>query len=181
MVRPGQADSGKDLIYETKTLRALRYTFHRGGGQGDASFGHVVGFGNTEPWMTVTILGCRERGRKGVDANFSNATGRGYVAYVRGDYHDAIAIKKNTVIAWIFEVSGGLTPSAYRHLKRLARDAEKSGVDGTKYSGSWTARSFLSHHSQRLAAAAVYGEATAIAAAINKLKQRAAQRETPHA
>ena len=29
--------------------------------------------------------------------------------------------------------------------------------------------------------AAVYGEATAIASAINKLKQRAAQRETHHA
>ena len=49
---------------------------------------------------------------------------------------------------------------------------------------SWTARTAvlsLSHHSQRLAAAAVYGEATAIASAINKLKQRAAQRETHHA
>ena len=77
------------------------------------------------------------------------------------------------------EVSGGMTPHAYAFLKRLARDAEKAGsADGTKYTGSWTARSFLPHHTQRLAAAAVYGEAAAIATAINQLKQLATQRCT---
>ena len=75
------------------------------------------------------------------------------------------------------EVSGGMTPHAYAFLKRLARDAEKAGgADGTKYTGSWTARSFLPHHTQRLAAAAVYGEAAAIATAINQLKQLAMER-----
>ena len=71
-----------------------------------------------------------------------------------------------------------MTPHAYAFLKRLARDAEKAGgADGTKYTGSWTARSFLPHHThERLAAAAVYGEAAAIATAINQLKQLALER-----
>ena len=59
-------------------------------------------------------------------------TGRGllYVAYKEGDYHDAIYNKLNTVIPFILEVSGGMTPHAYAFLKRLARDAKKIGGAG---------------------------------------------------
>ena len=69
------------------------------------------------------------------------------------------------------------TTSSLIRVPDIARDAEKAGgADGTKYTGSWTARSFLPHHTQRLAAAAVYGEAAAIATAINQLKQLAMER-----
>ena len=55
---------------------------------------------------------------------------------------------------------GGMAPHTYAHLKRLARDAAKVGArDGTTYDDSWTARSFLSHHMQRIASAAVMEDA----------------------
>ena len=177
LVQPGAADNGKDLILEVKLARCLKKSFNLGTGQSPASIGHIVAFGNTEAYYRALILGVKQRGRPG-DA-FSEDTGRGYVAYKEGDYHDAIYNKLNTVIPFILEVSGGATPHAYAFLKRLARDAKKMGsADGTKYTGSWTARSFLPHHAQRLAAAAVYGEAAAIATAINQLKQLATQRCT---
>ena len=96
--------NGKDLILEVKLARCLKKTFNLGIGQSPASIGHIVAFGNTEAYYRALILGVKQRGRPG-DA-FSEDTGRGYVAYKGGDYHDTIYNKLNTVI---LEVSGGMT------------------------------------------------------------------------
>ena len=171
----GRQTTAKILSSKSSWPAASKKSFNLGTGQSPASIGHIIAFGNTEAYYRALILGVKQRGRPG-DA-FSEDTGRGHVAYKEGDYHDAIYNKLNTVIPFILEVSGGATPHAYAFLKRLARDAKKMGsADGTKYTGSWTARSFLPHHAQRLAAAAVYGEAAAIATAINQLKQLAMER-----
>ena len=111
LVQPGAADNGKDLILEVKLARCLKKSFNLGTGQSPASIGHIVAFGNTEAYYRALILGVKQRGRPG-DA-FSEDTGRGYVAYKEGDYHDAIYNKLNTVIPFILEVSGGATPHAY--------------------------------------------------------------------
>ena len=75
------------------------------------------------------------------------------------------------------EPPGGIGRHGIALLKRIARTAASpAGRDGTVYHHA--CRSFLPHHAQRLAAAAVYGEAAAIATAINQLKQLATQRCT---
>ena len=70
---------------------------------------------------------------------------------------------------------GGMAPHTFAHLKRLARDAAKIGArDGTTYDDSWTSRSFLSHHMQRIASATVMGDAQMALDKILAVKARAA-------
>ena len=53
------------------------------------------------------ILGCRERDRP-ADPPFDHNTGRGHVAFHKGDYYDAIYNKNNHVVPLIVEVFGGI-------------------------------------------------------------------------
>ena len=50
---------------------------------------------------------------------------------------------------------GGMSPAAAGRLRRLARDAAAGGSDGTDYTRSYTARSFVPYYAQRLSAACV--------------------------
>ena len=52
------------------------------------------------------ILGCFESGRR-VDGPLNHWTGRGWVRFRRGQYHDALYIKRNTVVCFIMETLGG--------------------------------------------------------------------------
>ena len=93
----------------------------------------------------------------------------------RGDYYDALRVKHNEVIPLIHETYGGMAPDATRHLYRLARDSRRPGRrDGTKYTGSWTARGFTAFHAQRISAAIVVQGACAAIECLNKyVKQKA--------
>jgi len=139
-----------------------------------ASIGHTHGFGNTEEKLRITILGVAGRGRVG-DAPFDHSTGRGWMKAVRGHYHDALYVKKNSVVPLITESSGGIAPHGYAHLKMLARSSHlPGGRDGTRYGLSRTSpRSYLTHHIQRISAAVVRENARHIAAHLAGVQQQA--------
>ena len=92
------------------------------------------------------ILGCRRRGRKR-DGPLNHHTGKGYVAEVRGDYYDALFVKRSRVIPFIVEATGGITPHALAHVTYLARRARgKTARDSTRYGTSRTStRNFYVH------------------------------------
>ena len=101
---------------------------------------------------------------------------RGWLRPERGDYHDALHVKRNSVIAIITEPSGGIAPQGYAHLKMLARTSRlPGGRDGTRYGLSRSSpRSYLTHHMQRISAGIVRANARNILAQVVGVKQRAA-------
>ena len=107
---------------------------------------------------------------------FNHATGEGYVAAHRGDYHDAIENRKAAVHLVLFEAGlGGMSPYAARRLRRKGREAAESGADPTDYTTSPTARSFVPYYAQRLSATCVLWGASAI---LKSLKRMAARRRS---
>ena len=99
--------TGGDVSYEFKVPSPTVKTFSKGKGSKEkggqpASVGHLYGFGNTEEKYRVKILGCRRRGRP--RDKFDHTTGKGYVQERRGDYYDALVVKKGRVIPMIIEV-----------------------------------------------------------------------------
>ena len=87
---------------------------------------------------------------------FDHTNGAGFVAPHRGDYSDAIANRKAAVHLLVHEATlGGMSPYAARHLRRLSRAAVANGIDGTDYTRSFTARSFVPHFGQRISTACV--------------------------
>ena len=129
--------------------------------------GHLHGFGSTEGYYRGKVLGLRRRGRP-CDGPFDPETGRGYVPHVRADYHDAIHVKRATVIVLLLEIFGGISPQARAHIGHLAMRARGRGArDSTRYGRSRTsARSYFVHHTQRLSLAAVLQDARAITCSI---------------
>ena len=95
---------------------------------------------------------------------------------VRGHYHDALYVKKNSVVPFIMEPSGGIAPHGYTHLKMLARTSRlPGGRDGTRYGLSRSSpRSYLTHHMQRISAGIVRANARNILVQVVGVKQRAA-------
>ena len=91
--------------------------------------------------------------------------GAGEVPGSHGDYHDALANKASTVILFLVELSGALSPPAKRHLRWLAARAKLR--DRTQYE-SWGAGSFMAYWLQRLAAAIVGGDARRAFSALDK-------------
>ena len=61
-----------------------------------------------------------------------------------------------------------MSPYAARQLRHLARLASELGCDGTDYTRSHTARSFVPHFAQRLSAACVMHGAEGILAGFRK-------------
>ena len=128
LVAIGMGYGGADVCYENKCGSPLTTSQNcHGKGTGSkkkggalAAMGSTHGFGNTNEYYRNKILGVQGRGRAG-DKPFDHATGRGWLRPQRGDYHDAIHVKKNSVVAIITEPSGGIAPQGYAHLKMLAR------------------------------------------------------------
>ena len=60
------------------------------------------------------------------------------------------------------------TQKADKHLRYLAREAKKSGCDGTDYTRSYTANSFVPFYAQRLSWASAGGVADGILASLAK-------------
>ena len=141
-------------------------------GPGCQRVGHLMAFGNTEEALRRTVYGCRERGLP--TEAFSHATGRGHVAFFKGDYHDALRKKNNQVALLLVECFGGVASGGVRLLRFLSRRAKdkKRGRDGTKYSTHHPSN-YLTHHLASISLAAVYTDATHIEDGVYALKQRA--------
>ena len=78
----------------------------------------------------------RERERRGFCGQraFDHTTGQGYVKSQRGHYHDGIFTKRNKFNLLLHETfGGGFSPPAVAKINRLARKAQRSGVDRTAY------------------------------------------------
>ena len=146
----GDDRTGADVAYETKVASPLvKKQQALGKGKGGRitppSVGHLFGFGSTEGYYRAKVLGLRRRGRPG--KAFDPETGQGYVPRVRGDYHDAIHVKRATVILLLVEIFGGISPQAVAHIGHLAMRA-KGGRDTTRYGHSRTSagtRPFCRH------------------------------------
>ena len=72
-----------------------------------------------------------------------------------GDYWDAIKNRKAILTLLVHEIFGGLSPTAARHLRYLARKAAELDHDLTAYSRSYTARSFVPYSAPQLPSAIV--------------------------
>ena len=70
-------------------------------------------------------------------------------------------VKRNKVVVWLVEASGGIAPQPLARLHRNSRLAASRGArDRTKYGLSRASpRSYLTHHIQRIAFAAVRANA----------------------
>ena len=168
----GTGHDGSDICHECKVPSPLTATYHGGGGQRPPDVGHRYGFGSTEEHYRITTLGCRRRGLAS-DPPFDSTTGRGRVDEVRGDYYDALAIKRNPVIVWLVESMGGIAPQPHARLRRNARLAKSKGArDGTKYGLSRASpRAYLVHHMQQISVAAVRADAKNARVQLAILKQ----------
>ena len=125
--------------------------------------GHKIGFGNTEEEERVRILGCKKRGLP-TDKPMDHATGRGWLAPRKGDYYDALVVKRSRVIAAVIESTGGQSRPLSKQVRQLAKRTKgKGAVDRTNYGLTRrSTRSFEMHHKQRISLAAVMADAKAI-------------------
>jgi len=163
-----------DTCLEVKVPSPLTVTHNGGGGEHPPDVGDRFGFGNTEEYYRIMTLGCKARGRDG-DPLFDSTTGKGRVVEVRGHYRDALLVKRNRVVVWLVEVFGGIAPEPNARLRRHARFVKTMGArDRTEYGTSrLSPRSYYTHHTQRISAAAVRANAKNMRNQIACLKQRA--------
>ena len=130
-------------------------------GGNPGSVGDKFAFGNTEERARLANMGCKQRGFRGQRA-FDHTTGQGYVKSQRGHYHDGIFTKRNKFNLLLHETfGGGFSPPAVAKINRLARKAQRSGVDRTAYPPH-SRLSFVSHHAERISIASVKGVNRAI-------------------
>ena len=166
LAEPGEAPGGKDEISEVKLWTPLRGGLPVGVGRADTggnpgSVGDKFAFGNTEERARLANMGCKQRGFRGQRA-FDHTTGQGYVKSQRGHYHDGIFTKRNKFNLLLHETfGGGFSPPAVAKINRLARKAQRSGVDRTAYPPH-SRLSFVSHHAERISIASVKGVNRAI-------------------
>ena len=124
--------------------------------------GGEYSFGNTEERLRHQVIGTQARGVPAAGA-LNHATGAGFVARHDGDYRDAILNGKANVHLLVHEATiGGMSRPAAGLLRYLGRRAAESGRDGTDYSRSYTARSFVPHFAQRISTACVMWGAASI-------------------
>ena len=165
-LRSSSSPGGKDEISEVKLWTPLRGGLPVGVGRADTggnpgSVGDKFAFGNTEERARLANMGCKQRGFRGQRA-FDHTTGQGYVKSQRGHYHDGIFGKRNKFNLLLHETfGGGFSPPAVAKINRLARKAQRSGVDRTAYPPH-SRLSFVSHHAERISIASVKGVNRAI-------------------
>ena len=88
-------------------------------------------------------------------------------------YRDALYTKGSEVIPWVVETTGAVCPHGVDEIRRCSRRAATR--DLTKYTDSWSARSFASHHRQRISSAVVSRSLIATTTSIPTSSQQAAQ------
>ena len=158
----------------TKHHAVGRGTARHGGAP--ASVGRKIAFGNTLEPLHRKILGTDARGSL-ADGPLNHHTGKGYVAEHRGDYYDALKVKKLKVIPLVSETMGGIGHPGRSFLGRLANmgDPKKSGTrDSTLYT-CWTAPSFAAHHGMRISAEGVYADALILSQGAGAIRMKSAR------
>jgi len=108
IIHEGASPWGTHWIGESKVVSPFTATHHAGrgtreGGGTASDVGHLYAFGNTEEGLHRTILGCAARGTP-ADGPFDHATGRGHVAFHRGDY-------------WTYKVNTLGTSNEYAYIR----------------------------------------------------------------
>ena len=68
----------------------------------------------------------------------------------------------------VHETTGAFDQHAARRLRALGRAAAELGCDGTDYSKSYTANSFVPYYAQRMSSCSVLGDAASIHRSIEK-------------
>ena len=81
----------------------------------------------------------------------------------------------------VHEALGGFSPYAARRLRRLGRIAAENGVDGTDYSRSFTAASFVPYYAQSICSACVMHGADGILRGIRLATHRRLRAAVGHA
>ena len=94
-------------LYEVKNPTPLKKLYSAGLGSQQhggcpATKGSTHGFGSTLEHYTVMTCGTRKRGRP-QDGPFKHDTGKGYVEFKKGHYHDGIYVKKNNLVLALVE------------------------------------------------------------------------------
>ena len=125
-------DGGEDVCNEVKCFATLKKSVSagRGGVNGGtaAKVGHKYLFGNTEEQCRVD----------------------NWVKGKKGDYHDALFVKRNRVEVLLHEdLGGGFSPPGAHKIRRLGRKSKEYGVDRTSYKGD-RKTSFVSYHSRAI-------------------------------
>ena len=174
----GDDATGRDALYEFKVPTPLTKGYAAGRGSADgggapASVGHLYGFGSTLEKYKRLVNGVRERGRQR-EGPFNHSTGRGWVKAHKGQYHDAIVVKRLRVWLMLVEAFGGLGPDTRAAVWALSERAKgRNAVDRTKYGQARASpRSYYVHHTQQIAKAAVLFDAAAIRKAALTTRQR---------
>ena len=88
--------------------------------------GATHAFGNTEARLIRKVLGVKAR--DGAE-RWDSVRGTGAVRAHRGDYHDALHVKRNTILLLVHSIFGGFARGAVSHLRSLA----KRPVDKTEF------------------------------------------------
>ena len=103
-------------------------------------------------------------------AEFNHKTGKGYVKGKKGDYHDALFVKRNRVDLLLHEdLGGGFSPPAAHKIRRLGRKSREHGVDRTPYKGDRKI-SFVSYHTRAISMNIVRATAWTLHDAAQKAK-----------
>ena len=118
-----------------------------------------MGFGNTDEFYRVKVLGQKQRGQP-TDSPLDHATGKGFVREFKGQYYDAFLVKKNAIVI-VFLVKAGssaMCPQAVKSVNFLHERA-KGTRGGTRYGRSTIAtNSFRRHHTQKRISFAVVAQ-----------------------
>ena len=96
-------------------------------------------------------------------------TGKGHVKFKKGEYHDALTVKRNEVCLLLHEnLGGGFSPPAAHKIRRLGRKA-RSGIDRTPYKTDRKI-SFVSYHTRSISMNITRAEAWQLHKAVNTAK-----------
>ena len=103
------------------------------------------------------------------DGAFDHKTGKGHVEFRKGEYHDALTVKRNEVCLLLHEnLGGGFSPPAAHKIRRLGRKA-RSGIDRTPYKTDRKI-SFVSYHTRSISMNITRAEAWQLHKAVNTAK-----------
>ena len=129
---------------------------------------HTVG--SVEGALLEKVYGLKARPG---DRPWDVRTGTGWVKEKRGDYHDALYNKRNTVVLFMVSLFGGLSAQALRYMTTLRTRAKTRRRDTTDHVLGGPPR-WMAHWTQRLSAAVVMGDAERALARADDLRQQAA-------
>jgi hypothetical protein len=123
----GDLETGGNIQYEVKVLSPLTASFSAGRGSTVARREVRLRWSHLRVWQHPRALPDHDPGpcpARGVpsDGPFDHTTGQGWVAAQAGDYADALQ-KRDTVVPWIMENTGGISPVPCSVARRLGRRA----------------------------------------------------------